>query len=100
MFTKGLDGVILDWNPGAQKIFGYSAEEAVGQNIALLVPPELLNEELSTRDRIARGDEVPAFRTLRVRKDGGSVEIQLRQSPVRDGCGVLKAIAHLSHVIG
>lgn len=100
MFTKSLDGIVLDWNPGAQKALGYSAAEIIGQNIALLVPPELLDEEISTRQRIAGGEEVAAFQTLRIHKDGRRIEMKLQLGPVWDSRGAVQAITHLSHVIG
>lgn len=100
MFTKSLDGIVLDWNPGAQKAFGYSAEEIVGHNVAQLVPVDLLSEELSTRDRIVKGGEIPSFQTIRIHKDGHNVEIDLKLAPVWDSLRTVKAITHLSHAIG
>ena len=99
MFSKSLSGVILDWNPGARKAFGYAVEEIVGQRIETLVPAGLIDEEKSMRERIARGEEVPAFHTTRIHKDGSSVRINLNVTPVWDGHGKVKAIAHLSRVI-
>jgi two-component system, NtrC family, sensor kinase len=99
MFTKSLDGVILDWNPGAEKAFGYSAQEIVGQPIAVLVPWELLIEESLTREKIAAGEDVPAFQTIRIHKDGRNVKIDLKLAPVWDGQRAVRAVTHLSHVI-
>jgi PAS domain S-box-containing protein len=99
MFTKSLEGVILDWNPGAEKAFGYSAQEMVGQNVARLTPPELLGEETSTRERIAKGEEVPSFQTIRIHKDGRKVKIDLKLAPVWDGQRAVRAVTHLSHVM-
>ncbi len=99
MFSKSPEGLILDWNPGAQQAFGYSAEEAVGENISVLVPLELLAEEISTREKIMFGEEVGPLRTIRIRRDARRVEIRLQLSPVWDRCGKVKAIAHVSHVV-
>jgi PAS domain S-box-containing protein len=100
MFTKSLDGVILDWNPGAKKAFGYSAQEIVGQPIAVLVPSKLRREESLTREKIASGEDVPAFQTIRIHKDGRNVKIDLKLAPVWDGQCAVRAVTHLSHVIG
>jgi len=99
MFSKDLNGVILDWNPGAQKVFGYSPVEIIGQNVQLLLRPNLLSKELSTREKILRGEQVPAFQTTRVTKDGRDVEISLKLAPVWDGYGTVTAITHLSRLI-
>jgi PAS domain S-box-containing protein len=99
MFTKSLDGVILDWNPGAEKAFGYSAQEIVGQHIAVLVPSELRREESLTREKIASGEDVPAFQTIRIHKEGRNVKIDLKLAPVWDGQCAVRAVTHLSHVI-
>ena len=63
MSTEGLDGVILDWNPGAERAFGYCAEEIVGQNISLLIPSHLRDQEAATRAKIAEGQDVPQYTT-------------------------------------
>ena len=99
LFSKSREGVILDWNPGAQKAFGYSAGEVVGQNISMLVPPELLAEESSERERLMFGEEIPAALTVRVRKDGRRVEIYRQLFPVWNSQGGVEVIAHVSHVI-
>jgi PAS domain S-box-containing protein len=100
MFSNSLDGIILDWNLGAEQAFGYSVEEIVGQNVAALIPSALLSEEIATRERIARGEEVIAFETTRNCKDGRSVEIHLKLAPVRESHGRVRAITHFSRVIG
>ena len=100
MFSKTPDGVVLDWNSGVQKAFGYSADEIVGNSIEILVPVEMLAEERSVRERISRGEEVGVFPTTRIRKDGSRVKINLSLAAVRDGRGNVKAITHLSHVMG
>jgi PAS domain S-box-containing protein len=85
--SKTLDGVIRSWNAGAQRLFGYSAAEAVGQSITLIIPPELRDEEKAILERLRRGERVEHFDTERVCKDGRRVHISLTVSPVRDADG-------------
>jgi PAS domain S-box-containing protein len=85
--SKNLDGIITTWNSGAQRLFGYSREEAVGQSIYLLVPPERREEEASILARLRRGERVEHLITERVRKDGTRVYVSLTVSPIRDGSG-------------
>ena len=81
---KSLDGVIRSWNGGAERIFGYSAAEAVGRNISLIIPEERLAEEDDVMARIRRGEPVPHFETVRRARDGRRVDISLSVSPIRD----------------
>lgn len=97
--SVSMNGVILEWNRGAQKIFGYSPEEIVGQNISILAPENLCLEETSLYANIARGPELPAFNTVRIRKDGKRVEIQLKLAPIRGKDGCLEAVLQLAHVV-
>ena len=85
--SKTLDGVITSWNKGAEKLFGYSALEAVGQHISLIVPADRKNEEKTILARLSRGERTDHFDTLRVRKDGTTVDISLTISPVTDAAG-------------
>jgi two-component system CheB/CheR fusion protein len=85
--SKTLDGVIRSWNAGAQRIFGYTPEEAIGQPITLIIPPELIAEEREILARLGRGERVDHFETVRVTKDGRRIEISLTVSPVRDSAG-------------
>ncbi len=84
---KTLDGVITSWNPGATKVFGYSAAEALGRPILMLFPPELHGEESEILARIARGESVAHFETVRVRKEGKRIDISATISAVRDRSG-------------
>ena len=84
---KTLDGVITSWNRGAEKLFGYSALEAVGRSIDFIIPPDLLEEEKGIREKISRGVPVQHYETIRVRKDGGRIDVSLTVSPIRDGFG-------------
>src|SRR6185436_19998654 len=84
-----LDGVIRSWNAGAERIFGYTAAEAVGQPITLIIPPERHDEEPAILARLRRGERVEHFETVRVAKDGRRIDISLTVSPVRDADGRL-----------
>ncbi|HLH12334.1 MAG TPA: PAS domain S-box protein [Methylovirgula sp.] len=85
--SKNLDGIIQTWNHGAERLFGYSAEEAVGKSITLVIPPDRLDEEPEILARIRRGERVDHFETIRRRKDGTLIDISLTISPVRDQQG-------------
>jgi PAS domain S-box-containing protein len=87
VISKTLDGTITTWNKGAQRIFGYSAEEAIGHPITMLIPPERLDEETTILARLKRGERIDHFETVRVRKDGVRVHISLTISPVKDSHG-------------
>jgi PAS domain S-box-containing protein len=87
ILSKTLDGVIRTWNAGAERLFGYTAEEAVGRPITLIIPQERLDEERDILARIARGERIEHYETVRVAKDGRSVEISLTVSPLRDAEG-------------
>jgi PAS domain S-box-containing protein len=80
--SKDLNGVITSWNQGAERLFGYTAEEAVGQPINIIIPPERLDEEPGILDRIRRGERVDHYETVRRRKDGTLLDISLTISPV------------------
>lgn len=85
--TKNLDSTITSWNRGAERIFGYTAEEAVGRSIRMLIPAELQNEEDTVLARIRAGDVVDHYETRRCRKDGSEIMVSLTVSPIVDGRG-------------
>lgn len=85
--SKSLDGTITSWNAGAERIFGYTPEEAIGRSITMIVPPERLDEERDILARLSRGERVDHFETQRVAKDGRILEISLTTSPVHDSAG-------------
>ena len=87
--SKTLDGVITSWNRGAERIFGYSAAEAVGQHIYLIIPEDRRIEEDDVLARLRRGQRVDHFETVRRTRDGRLVPISLTVSPVRDGRGAM-----------
>ena len=85
--SKNLDGIISSWNKSAERLFGYSAEEAIGKHITLIIPPERRSEEDTIISRIRRGERVDHFETFRRRKDGSLIEVALTISPVKDSDG-------------
>jgi PAS domain S-box-containing protein len=82
--SKTLEGVIRSWNAGAEHLFGYTREEAVGQPITLIIPPELHQEEQEILSRLRRGQRIEHFETVRMAKDGRRLNISLTVSPLRD----------------
>jgi len=91
ILAKDLNGTITDWNRGAEKLFGYTAEEAVGRSVTMLIPPDRADEEPSILARLRRGEKIDHYETVRQRKDGSLVDISLSVSPIRGRAG---------HVIG
>ncbi|MBI5265567.1 MAG: PAS domain S-box protein [Bradyrhizobium sp.] len=85
--TKSLDGTITGWNPAAERLFGYRADEAVGKSIHLIVPPERIAETQECLRRIANGERLEPHVTVRLRKDGSRVEISLSVSPIKNPSG-------------
>ena len=86
---KTLEGVIRSWNAGAERLFGYSADEVIGKSITIIVPPALLDEERRILATLRRGERIEHYETTRLAKDGRRVEISLTVSPVRDESGAI-----------
>ncbi|HLE82828.1 MAG TPA: PAS domain S-box protein [Thermoanaerobaculia bacterium] len=87
IISKTLDGVIRTWNRGAEGLFGYTAEEAVGRPITLIIPPERLDEEQEILTQLASGERIEHYETVRVAKDGRRLDVSLTVSPLRDAEG-------------
>jgi PAS domain S-box-containing protein len=85
--SKGLDSVITSWNAGAQRIFGYPAEEAIGRSIRMIIPENRQHEEDEVMATLQRGERVDHFETVRQRKDGSLIDVSVTISPVRDAAG-------------
>src|SRR5262249_35568959 len=83
IFSEDLDGVIVSWNRGAERLYGYAAPEMIGKSIALLMPPTL-GEEGQILARIARGEHIEHYETVRRCRDGRLIEVSLTISPVRN----------------
>lgn len=89
IISEDLSGAVNAWNRGAEKIFGYSAGEAMAQPMLMLFPPDRADEESEILTRIRRGESVEHFETIRVRKDGTRVDVSVTISPIRDGNGLI-----------
>jgi PAS domain S-box-containing protein len=87
IISKNLDGIITSWNKSAERIFGYTPEEAIGRHITLIIPPERHAQEVDILGRLRRGERVDHFHTVRRRKDGSLLDVSLTISPVRDSSG-------------
>src|SRR5438552_11084053 len=87
IISKDLNGIITSWNKGAERIFGYQAQETIGRPISILMPPDRVDEEPGILRRIRQGERVEPYETIRRRKDGSYVEISLRVSRIRDASG-------------
>ncbi len=85
--SKNLMGIITSWNPSASRLFGYSASEAIGQSVRMLIPADRQSEEKQILARISRGERIEHYETVRRRKDGSTFEVSLTISPVRDADG-------------
>jgi len=82
IISKTLDGIITSWNHGAQRIFGYTADEVIGKPVTMLIPPDHLDEEPAILARLRRGDRIEHYETIRLRKDGRLIDISLTVSPI------------------
>jgi PAS domain S-box-containing protein len=87
ILSKDLNGVITSWNQGAQRLFGYTAEEAVGRPVTILIPADRIEEEPMILDRIRRGERIEHYETIRKRKDGSLIYISLTVSPIKNRRG-------------
>src|SRR5262249_25168631 len=97
--SKTLDGRITAWNRGAEKLFGYSPSEALGESMGMLVPADRTGEEVEILARVARGESVEHFETVRTRKDGAIVEVSATISPIRDSTGVIVGASNITRDI-
>src|SRR5262245_3579338 len=87
IISKNLSGIVISWNNGAERLFGYAAGEIIGKSITLLIPPHLRQDVRKVCDRLGRGERIEHFETTRVRKDGRLISISLSISPVRNAQG-------------
>jgi PAS domain S-box-containing protein len=97
--SKTLEGIITSWNAGAERLFGYTAAEAVGQHISLLIPVNRKDEETVIIERIKKGERLEHFDTIRVRKDQTLIDISLTISPVRDASGKIVGASKIARDI-
>jgi PAS domain S-box-containing protein len=87
IISKNLNGVITSWNKAAERVFGHTAEEAIGRHITLIIPPDRRDEETTILEKLKRGERIDHFETIRMRKDGTLLDISLTISPVKDSSG-------------
>jgi PAS domain S-box-containing protein len=99
IISKTLDGVITSWNQAATNLFGYSAEEAIGQHITLIIPPHLRQEEDEIIARLRQGMHIDHYETVRVTKDGRYIDVSLSISPIRDERGTIVGAAKIGRDI-
>jgi PAS domain S-box-containing protein len=97
--SQDIDGIITSWNKGAERIFGYLAEEVIGKSMTGLIPPEHLHEEKLILSRIRHGDGVDNFETIGRRKDGNLIDISLTVSPVRNANGKVVGASRIARDI-
>ncbi len=97
--SKTLDGTITSWNRAAERLFGYTSSEALGQPITLIIPDDRLGEETMVITKIQRGETVDRFETVRIRKDGQLVDIALTASPIRDRAGKIVGASKIARDI-
>jgi PAS domain S-box-containing protein len=99
IISNTLDGAITTWNAGAERLYGYSAPEVIGKSIAILIPPEVLDDVRGILERIRDGDRVSPYETERIRKDGSIVPVSLTVSPIRDASGTITAVSAIARDI-
>ena len=97
--SKDLHSTIMSWNKGAERVFGYSAEEMIGESIIKLLPPDRPNEEAQILARLQRGERVEHFETRRQRKDGRVIDVSLTISPIRSSEGVIVGASKIARDI-
>lgn len=99
IITKTLDGIITSWNASAERIFGYSAPEMIGQSVFRIVPTGRQDEEPTIIERLKKGERVEHFETVRVRKDGSHIDVSVTISPLRDAAGVIVGASNVARDI-
>ncbi|HZP67447.1 MAG TPA: PAS domain S-box protein [Rudaea sp.] len=97
--AENLEGVITNWNPGAEKVFGYTAAEAIGMRALALFPPEIAADEPRFLERLRRGESLKHYETVRVRKDGRRIDVAVTLSPIADSSGKVVGIAKIARDI-
>jgi PAS domain S-box-containing protein len=93
IISKDLDGIICSWNQGAERLFGYIAEEVIGKPVAILIPPGRPNEEPEIIERVNRGERIDHYETIRRRKDGRDIDVSLTISPIKDATGKITGVS-------
>jgi PAS domain S-box-containing protein len=96
IISKNLNGIVLTWNTGAERIYGYSASEMAWRPISILLPTDRANEEAEILERLKRGERVEHYETVRIRKDGTPIEVSLTISPIWDSEGRIRGASHIA----
>ena len=99
IISKTLNGVVTSWNPAAERLFGWSASEAIGRHISFLAPPDRYEEQAKNLERVRQGERVEHCETVRIRKDGTAIDVAITLSPVRDRAGLLVGASKFAHDI-
>src|ERR1043166_8804406 len=99
IFSEDLDGLIVSWNRGAERLYGYGASEVIGKSITLLMPPAVQDEEQQILGRVARGEHIEHYETVRRCKDGRLIEVSLTISPVRNAEGKIVGASKIARDI-
>jgi len=95
--SKTLNGIVTSWNTAAERLFGFSADEMIGQSITRVIPQELLHEEEEILSKLRKGERIDRYETVRVTKEGRRLEISLTISPIRDSHGNIVGAAKIAH---
>lgn len=99
IFSTSLDGTILTWNLGAERMYSYAADEAIGRHVSLIVPPDRADEIARVRERVELGEGVSRYETVRQRKDGHQIEVAVTSSPIFDGWGAVTGVSTIARDI-
>src|SRR4051812_28601706 len=97
--SKTLEGIVTSWNIAAERLFGWTAAEMVGQPILKVIPPDRHSEEVEILSRLRRGERLERYETVRVHKDGHELNVSLTVSPVKDSTGRVVGAAKIAHDI-
>src|SRR3989442_9120752 len=97
---KDLDGIVTSWNPAAERLFGFTAQETIGRSIRIIVPADRQAEEDEVLNRLRRGETIEPFETVRVRKDGTPIDVAVTISPIKDAAGRIVGASKIARDIG
>ncbi|MDB5280800.1 MAG: Phytochrome-like protein cph1 [Ferruginibacter sp.] len=99
IISKSLDGIILSWNKGSERMFGYTAKQVLGKPITMLIPPDFFNEEKSILERICNNEVIDHFETVRIRQNGEPLNVSLTVSPLKDKKGTIIGVSKIARDI-
>jgi len=99
IISKDLNGIVTTWNPCAERMFGFTAQEMIGRPITTIIPPELRGDETKILETIARGERIEHFETVRLKKNGETIDVSLTVSPVKDEAGRIVGAAKIARDI-